>query len=117
MIKTTANPYDLCCILGFLPYTVPDTIDPFGFYNMDEHADYPPPIKGRRYQIRESAITSMTQTVCYDQTIYTDDRNETDEYFSLTLTIQENSDPRTVVDAVLGSTIFKIMNNGRLLCS
>ena len=94
------------------PPAVPDTLDPFGFYIMDELADYPPPIRFHPRQISNSPITDSTRVVCYTQNTYDDDRQETTEYFRLTLIIETRSKEESItLDPVFGHTIFAILDN------
>ena len=98
-------------------HTAPDTIDPlFGFYNMDPGSDYPPPLEGRSEQIKDFPITQTTRVVCYNQAIYEDETVEQDEFFSVVLIIQDGSDDRTVTNE-FGRAVFAIRDNdtiGRL---
>ena len=98
--------------LIFFPHAAPDTIHPlFGFYNMDPGSDYPPPLEGRTEQMKDLPINQTTRVVCYDQTIYEDEAVEQDEFFSLILIIQSESDPRTAIDPNFSRTVFMIRDN------
>ena len=91
-------------------FTAPDSLDTFGFHMMNPLADYPPPVKGLN-SIRNMAITNTTRVICYNQTIYDDDRMEEDEFFSLTLTVQDRSAMTTVVDPHLSSAVIRIVDD------
>ena len=56
-------------------------------------------------------ITETTRVICYNQTIYDDNRMEDDELFSLTLTVQEYSTPSTQVDPLHSNAIVKIVDD------
>ena len=99
---------DYSTYLIFFPHTAPDTIDLFGFYNGDPGSDYPPPLEGRTEQIKDFSIT---QTTSYTQSIYEDEEVEEDEFFSLIIIIQSESDPRTVIDPNFSRTVFTIRDN------
>ena len=77
---------------------------------MDEGADYPPPVH-RFNPIRNMVITETARVICYNQTIYDDDRVEEDEFFSLTLTVQDRSALITLVDPQLSSAVIKIVDD------
>ena len=89
--------------------TAPDTLDLFGHYQMDEFADYPAPVMGFN-PITRMDIRGITKVICYNQTIYDDDRFEGDEFFSLTLTVQGESVMTTQVDLDLNSAIITIVD-------
>ena len=91
-------------------FTAPDSLNAIGFYIMNPLADYPPQIE-RFNVIMRMAITNTTRVLCYNQTIYDDDRMEEDEFFSLTLTIQTGSAMTTVVDPQLSSAVIKIVDD------
>ena len=73
-------------------------------------ADYQPPIQYFN-PIRNTAITKTTRVICYNQTIYDDNRMEHDELFSLTLTVQEYSTSTTQVDPLHSRAIVKIVDD------
>ena len=97
-------------LIKYVPHTVPDTINIFGFYNMDPGSDYPPPLEGRSEQIKDFPITQTTRRVCYTQSIYEDEEVEEDEFFSVILIIQDQSDDRTVINE-FGRAVFTIRDN------
>ena len=61
--------------------------------------------------IMNMVITGTNRVICYNQTIYDDDRVEEDEFFSLTLTVQNGSALITVVDPQLSSAVIKIVDD------
>ena len=67
-----------------------DTLNVLGFYNMDELADFQPPVQFFN-PIRLMVITETNRVICYNQIIYGDSQDEEDEYFSLTLIVQNRS--------------------------
>ena len=77
---------------------------------MDEGADYIPHISGFN-PIRDMVITETTRVICYNQTIYDDNHVEDDEFFSLTLTVQDGSALITLVDTQLSSAVIKILDD------
>ena len=79
---------------------------------MNPNADYPPPVKGFN-PITEMnlIITETNRVICYNQTIYDDDRPEDDEYFSLILIVQSESAIPTQVDSKLNTALVKIIND------
>ena len=79
-------------------------------YTTTIFADYRPPVEGFN-PIRTMAITEITRVICYNQTIYDDNCMEEDEFFNLTLTIQEGSAVETVVDLQLSSAVVRIVND------
>ena len=88
-----------------------DTLSLGGFYyTMDPLADFPPPMK-KFNPIMNMIINNSTKTICYNQTIYNDNRVEEDEFFSLTLIVQDGSAIVTQVDPQLSSTLVKIVND------
>ena len=90
--------------------TAADTFSLGGFYRMDEGADYPPVIAGFN-PIMNMVITGTNRVICYNQTIYDDDRVEEDEFFSLTLTVQDGSAQITLVDPQLSTAVIKIVDD------
>ena len=78
---------------------------------MDPGSDYPPPLEDRTGQIKDFPITQTTRVVCYTQAIYEDETAEQDEFFSLVIMIQSESDPRTVIDPNFSRTVFTIRDN------
>ena len=77
---------------------------------MDPLADYPPPLKYFN-PIRKMAISGRTRMICYQQTIYDDSCWERNEFFSLTLTVQDESAVTTVVDPLLSRAVVKIVDD------
>ena len=77
---------------------------------MNPLADYRPPVEGRN-NIRNFPITDTNRVICYNQTIYDDDRMEEDEFFSLTLVVQEGSAMTALVDPQLSSTVIRIIDD------
>ena len=77
---------------------------------MDPMADYKPPVESFN-QIMGMVITGTTTVLCYNQTIYDDNRVEDDELFSLTLTVQDQSTMVAQVDPLRSSALFKIVND------
>ena len=84
-------------------YLAPDILSPTGYYLMDSLADYPPPVEGFN-SIMNMALNGTTRAICYNQTIYDDNRVEDDELFSLTLIVQDGSAIVTQVDPQLSSS-------------
>ena len=78
---------------------------------MDPGSDYPPPLEDRAGQIKDLPITQTTRVVCYTQAIYEDEAIEQDEFFSLVIIIQSESDARTVIDPNFSRTVFMIRDN------
>ena len=74
---------------------------------MDPLADYLPPLN----PIMKMAISGRRRVICYHQTIYDDDCWERNEFFSLTLTVQDESAVTTVVDPQLSSAVVKIVDD------
>ena len=72
-------------------------------FPLDSSTDYSPPEQGM-------VITGTDRVVCYNQTINDDSCVEGDEFFNLTLTVQDGS-AVTNVDARLSSTVIVIMDN------
>ena len=87
-----------------------DTLDVRGHYDMNPLADYAPPVKDFN-PIMDMIINKSTETICYNQTIYDDNRVEEDELFSLTLIVQDGSAIVTQVDPQLSSTLVKIVDD------
>ena len=56
-------------------------------------------------------ITGTNRVACYNQTIYDDSCVEEDEFFSLTLTVQDGSAVTTYVDMQLSSALFVIVDD------
>ena len=75
---------------------------------MNPLADYRPLVEGRN-DIRNMPITDTNRVICYNQIIHDDDRNEGDEYFSLTLTVQQESAITPQVD--VSSAVVKIVDD------
>ena len=100
-----------CCYNVYIIFTAPDIVGPFGFYQMLEFSDYQPPFQLFN-PIRMMVITGTNTVLCYNLTIYDDDRVEEDEFFSLTLTVQDGSAMTTVVDPQLSSAVFRIVDDG-----
>ena len=84
-----------------------DTLDVLGFYNMDELADFRPPVQFFN-PIRHMAITETNRVICYNQIIYGDGQDEEDEYFSLTLTVQDRS---FAVDSQYSISVIRIVDD------
>lgn len=96
----------------FFPYTVPDTINLLGVYNMDPLADYPPQVRGRAGGIRDTPITEQNTVACYTQTTYDDDVKEGNEYFAIALTLQHRQHhPTVMIEPSLSSAIVRIIDN------
>ena len=83
---------------------------------MDSLADYPPPVEGFN-SIMNMALNGTIRAICYNQTIYNDNRVEDDELFSLTLIVQDGSAIVTQVNPQLGSTNVKILDDDGKLCN
>ena len=100
------------CLSTFLSLA-PDILSSIGYYLMDSSADYPPPVEGF------NSIMNMpvNGTICYNQTIYDDNRVEDDELFSLTLIVQDGSAIVTQVDPQLGSTVVKNLRFWMMMAS
>ena len=97
--------------------TAPDEIDSFGFYKRLNFSDYETPFQTFN-PIMMMVITGTNTVLCYNQIIYDDDRVEEDEFFSLTLTVQDGSAMTTVVDPQLSSAVFMIVNDdGECRCT
>ena len=94
----------------FIFPTAPDEINSLGFYQMLNFSDYQPPFQ-RFNPIMMMVITGTNTVLCYNLTIYDDDRVEEDEFFSLTLTVQDGSAMTTVVDPQLSSAVFRIVDD------
>ena len=77
---------------------------------MNPLADYRTPVQSYN-PIMNMVINETTRVICYNQTIYDDNRMEDDELFSLTLTVQEYSASSTQVDPLHSSTIVKIVDD------
>ena len=77
---------------------------------MDPLADYAPPVRSFN-PIMDLVITVTTRLICYNQTIYDDSRVEENEFFSLTLIVQDGSAIMTQVDPQLSSTVVKIVDD------
>ena len=77
---------------------------------MNPLADFAPPVKDFN-PIMNMIINQSKETICYNQTIYDDNRVEEDEFFSLTLIVQDGSAIVTQVDPYLSSTLVKIVND------
>ena len=77
---------------------------------MDEGADYPPYIFGFN-PIRDKVITGTTRIICYNQTFYDDNRVEEDEFFGITLIVQNGSAMTTQVDMQLSSALIRIVDD------
>ena len=90
--------------------TAADTLNSVGFYLMDPLADYPPPVQYFN-PIMNMVITGTTRAICYNQTIYDDIRVEEDEFFSLTLIVQDGSAENTETHSQLSSTFVWILDD------
>ena len=77
---------------------------------MDPLADYPPPVQYFN-PIKNMVITGTTRAICYNQTIYDDIRVEDNEFFSLTLIVQDGSAMKTSVHSQLSNTFVWILDN------
>ena len=87
-----------------------DTLDAVGVYLRNPSADYPPPVQYFN-PIMNMVITGTTRAICYNQIIYDDIRVEEDEFFSLTLIVQDGSALKTTVHSQLSSTFVWILDD------
>ena len=87
-----------------------DTLSITGVYNMDELADYRPPVQFFN-PIMRLAITDTNRVICYDQIIYSDTCVEEDECFSLTLIVQDRSSTAASVDLQHSNALIKIVDD------
>ncbi|CAI8052865.1 CUB and sushi domain-containing protein 3 [Geodia barretti] len=99
----------------------PDEVDPiFGFYLMVPGADYPPLIRGIG-QIRNMSLTQSRRSACYEQETYQDNEEESDEFFTLRVVIDDSVDSSLVVsnlviDESRGTTEVRILGNAAVQC-
>ena len=60
-------------------------------------------------------ITEMNRVICYNQTIYDDIRVEEDEFFSLTLIVQDISIKTTIVNPECNTSVVTIVDDDSTL--
>ena len=79
---------------------------------MDPMADYPPPVvEFNPIKVMNLIITETNRVICYNQTIYDDNRIEDDEYFSLILIVQTGSAMTTQVSPDFSTVLIKIVDD------
>ena len=61
--------------------------------------------------IREEIITELSRTVCYNQTIYDDERLEATEYAGLTLAVQGSPATTALTTVGIQHTALRIIDN------
>ena len=74
---------------------------------MDLLADFSPPEE-------DMIITGTDRVICYNQTIYDDSCVEENEYFNLTLSVQDGSAVTTVDAAFISAVILIVDDDGEL---
>ena len=101
----------ICKLLShcYCSYTATDIFTILGVYLMIPSADFRQPVLGFN-DIRDMAITETSRVICYNQIIYDDDRIEEDEFFSLSLTVQDRSPVGTQVHPQFSSTSLQSEN-------
>ena len=60
-------------------------------------------------------ITERNRVICYNQTIYDDIRMEEDEFFSLTLIVQDISMKTTIVNPECNTSVVTIVDDDSML--
>ena len=71
--------------------------------------DYEEQIRGIN-RIRNTVMNEMRRIICYNQTIYDDDRLEVSEYVGLTLAVRDSS-VRTEVQPMYDQVNIQIVDN------
>ena len=106
----------LCVHINISYFVSPaaDTLNAIGFYLRDPLADYQPPVQYFN-PIMNMVISEMNRAICYNQTIYDDIRVEEDEFFSLTLIVQDMSTKTTIVNPEYNTCVVTIMDDDSTL--